>query len=65
MDKEKLLRIVQSWNINKGPEYRGFRCANCQRYIARLGIFGLMTRDLNAKSICVKNVSENTIRKQN
>lgn len=28
-----LLRIVQTWNINPLPEYRGFRCANCQRYM--------------------------------
>jgi hypothetical protein len=35
MDKEKLLKTVQSWNINKEPEYRGFRCANCQRYIRK------------------------------
>jgi len=28
-----LLRIVKTWNLNKKPEYRGFRCANCQRHI--------------------------------
>lgn len=28
-----LLRIVQEWKINQKPEYRGFRCAKCQKYI--------------------------------
>lgn len=28
-----LLEIVKSWQIPQLPEYRGFRCANCQRYI--------------------------------
>ncbi|MDI6591790.1 MAG: hypothetical protein QME61_02560 [Patescibacteria group bacterium] len=30
---ETLLKIVKTWNINEKPEYRGFRCANCQKYI--------------------------------
>jgi hypothetical protein len=25
--------IIASWKINPEPEYRGFRCANCQNYI--------------------------------
>jgi hypothetical protein len=29
--EKKLLIIVKSWNINPNPEYRGFRCASCQR----------------------------------
>lgn len=29
MDKEKLLKTVQSWDIKMTPEYRRFRCANC------------------------------------
>ncbi len=33
MNKEKLLKTVQSWNISLKPEYRNFRCANCQKYI--------------------------------
>lgn len=34
MDNSKtLLKIVKTWNIKLQPEYRGFRCANCQRYI--------------------------------
>lgn len=33
MSQEILLKIVKTWNINKKPEYRGFRCANCQKYI--------------------------------
>jgi len=28
-----LLRIVETWDIQEKPEYRGFRCANCQKYI--------------------------------
>ena len=28
-----LLRIVETWKINERPEYRGFRCANCQKYM--------------------------------
>ena len=35
MKQDALLRIVQTWNLNPKPEYRGFRCANCQRYIHR------------------------------
>lgn len=32
-DKQKLLlEVVQRWNPNPNPEYRGFRCANCQKY---------------------------------
>lgn len=34
MEEQKiLLKIVQSWKINPRPEYRGFRCADCQRYL--------------------------------
>ncbi len=33
MKKDILLKIVQTWRLNKEPEYRGFRCANCQKYI--------------------------------
>ena len=33
LEQKTLLRIVRSWKINKKPEYRGFRCANCQKYI--------------------------------
>lgn len=29
------MKIVKSWNINMNPEYRGFRCANCQKYIKK------------------------------
>jgi NMD protein affecting ribosome stability and mRNA decay len=36
MNNQKvLLRIVQSWNLNPKPEYRGFRCANCQKSIRK------------------------------
>lgn len=30
--QKKLLEIVETWRINEIPEYRGFRCANCQQY---------------------------------
>ena len=33
MSKDLLLQTVWTWKINEKPEYRGFRCANCQRYI--------------------------------
>ena len=36
MDKNKeqqlLLEIVETWSPSQFPEYRGFRCANCQQY---------------------------------
>lgn len=31
-EQELLLQIVKTWNISEWPEYRGFRCANCQEY---------------------------------
>lgn len=30
-----LKNIVESWNISEIPEYRGFRCALCQKYLTR------------------------------
>ena len=33
MSKNVLLQIVRTWKINEKPEYRGFRCAKCQKYI--------------------------------
>ncbi len=35
ISQQTLLKIVQSWQINERPEYRGFRCAYCQRYILK------------------------------
>jgi len=37
MDKKTktLLKIVETWDINEKPEYRGFRCANCQKYMLK------------------------------
>lgn len=36
MDKQELLlKIVKTWSLNQNPEYRGFRCANCQEYIKK------------------------------
>ncbi len=31
-EQELLLKIVETWRISQTPEYRGFRCANCQQY---------------------------------
>ena len=33
MSQQILRVIVQTWNIRPNPEYRGFRCANCQKYM--------------------------------
>lgn len=33
MDKRKLIDTVKSWSIESQPEYRYFRCANCQDYL--------------------------------
>ena len=33
MKQDVLFRVVQTWKLNPKPEYRGFRCANCQRYL--------------------------------
>jgi len=44
MDSQKtLLQIVKTWNINPGPEYRGFRCANCQKTIRKAWYHWLAT----------------------
>ncbi|HVZ67288.1 MAG TPA: hypothetical protein VG917_03430 [Patescibacteria group bacterium] len=36
MDKNKeqeiLLKIVETWRPSQTPEYRGFKCANCQQF---------------------------------
>lgn len=31
-EQDILLQIVETWKISEVPEYRGFRCANCQQY---------------------------------
>lgn len=31
-EQDLLLKIVETWRPNPIPEYRGFRCANCQQY---------------------------------
>lgn len=31
-EQETLLKIVKTWRLSEKPEYRGFRCANCQEY---------------------------------
>lgn len=31
--QQNLLKIVKLWKVNLTPEYRGFRCADCQRYL--------------------------------
>lgn len=33
MGENILLKIIQTWNLSLWPEYRGFRCANCQKYM--------------------------------
>ena len=33
MKQDLLLSVVRTWKINPKPEYRGFRCASCQRYL--------------------------------
>lgn len=35
MDQDKLLKIVKTWKIRWTPEYRGFRCAKCQKYLQK------------------------------
>ena len=31
-EQKILLKIVETWRPSESPEYRGFRCANCQEY---------------------------------
>lgn len=31
-EQELLLAVVETWRPSQYPEYRGFRCANCQHY---------------------------------
>ncbi len=31
-EQKVLLSIVETWRLSETPEYRGFRCANCQEY---------------------------------
>jgi len=35
MNKNKILKIVKKWKIKWTPEYRGFRCAKCQKPIRK------------------------------
>ncbi|MFB6290904.1 MAG: hypothetical protein ABEJ25_04160 [Candidatus Bipolaricaulia bacterium] len=35
LDKEKVLRIVEEWDIEKEPEYRSFRCAKCNKVLTK------------------------------
>ena len=35
MGGDILLKIVQTWQLKEEPEYRGFRCANCQKYMRK------------------------------
>ena len=35
MNKNKILKIVKTWKIKWEPEYRGFRCAKCQKPIRK------------------------------
>lgn len=31
-EQQLLLNVVETWRLSDLPEYRGFRCANCQEY---------------------------------
>lgn len=31
-EQKVLLSIVETWRLSEKPEFRGFRCANCQEY---------------------------------
>lgn len=31
-EQDLLFQIVETWHPSEKPEYRGFRCANCQQY---------------------------------
>ena len=45
-NKQKiLLRIVQSWNLKHKPEYRGFRCANCQKHMHKAWHYWCVSKD--------------------
>lgn len=35
------MKIVKTWKINMNPEYRGFRCANCQTYMKKAWHYSL------------------------
>ena len=39
-----LLKIVETWKLNEKPEYRGFRCANCQKYMHKAYYYWLDTK---------------------
>lgn len=34
-NQEILLKIVKTWDLNPRPEFRGFRCANCQKSLRK------------------------------
>lgn len=42
-NQKTLLRIVKTWDINPKPEYRGFRCADCQKQIRKAWYHWLTT----------------------
>ena len=45
-DRQKtLLNIIKTWNINEKPEYRGFRCANCQKYLHKAWHYWCVNKD--------------------
>lgn len=31
-EQKLLLQIIKAWRLSEQPEYRGFRCGNCQQY---------------------------------
>ena len=48
MTQEKLLNIVKTFNIKMKPEYRGFRCAKCQKRIFKAWHYQLRERGYRA-----------------
>ena len=44
-EQKVLLKIVETWNLSEKPEYRGFRCANCQQYKNKAWYHWLNTGD--------------------
>jgi len=47
MSQKVLLGIVQTWSISEKPEYRGFRCASCQKYLHKAWHYYLRGRRYN------------------
>lgn len=62
-----LLEIVLTWKISETPEYRGFRCANCQQYKNEAWYHWVATGDYKlpihlCNDSCETALRENTIK---